>query len=455
MEVEHNRIEYKSDIDGKEAGKDFKAEVVSFLNSRTGGTILLGANDDGTEVQFASASEKRKKYQEWEEQLANWITNAFEPEVIGLIHVNPAVTPMDIKVSGGLNRPYYYKDGEGFNPKGVYIKVGSTKRRASAEQIKRLLISGVAHLWEQQQSEFAKLDFGYVHGVLAKLGIEFSEPGLEIRKPGESYNNLGLLLSDQNPSVTKVAVFEGTKVDTFLDKKEYAGSAAEQIDKTLEYMRLVIRERNVITGAPQRTVLPDYPSKAVRESVLNMYGHRDWTMRSDIRIFVFDDRIEFYSPGGAPDNLTIKQIINGASVKRNPLLIKVLDKLDYIENYNSGIQRILEEYEGFPKTPEFFTDDALFKVTLYNKNYYYDNLGTDTYSSGDTTQNATVSATVNETQAKVLEFMLRDRRVTMTELASFIGKHRVTIATNIRKLKEAGLVERVGSDKDGYWRVIQ
>ena len=64
----------------------------------------------------------------------------------------------------------------------------------------------------------------------------------------------------------------------------------------MEYLSLVIRERNVITGAPQRTVLPDYPAKAVREAVLNCYCHRDWTLTADIRIFVLDDRIEVYSP---------------------------------------------------------------------------------------------------------------------------------------------------------------
>jgi predicted HTH transcriptional regulator len=76
--------------------------------------------------------------------------------------------------------------------------------------------------------------------------------------------------------VTKLAVYEGLKVDVFLDKKMFMGSIAEQIDKTMEYMKLVIRERNIITGAPQRTVLPDYPARAVREAILNCYCHRLW-----------------------------------------------------------------------------------------------------------------------------------------------------------------------------------
>jgi predicted HTH transcriptional regulator len=289
VKPEHSFEEYKSDFPPK---SELKAEIVSFLNSRTGGTIYLGANDDGSPVRFASPDEKYSAYKAWEEKLANWITNAFCPDVIGLIFVDPTTEPMTVRVSAGVHRPYYYKDGEGFNPKGVWIRVGSTKRRAGDDEIKRMMIADVAHHYERQTTSFDSLDFSYVSKRLAALGIEFDDFGLEIRKPGENYNNVGLILSESNPFVTKVAVFEGLKVDTFLDKKEYAGSVAEQIDKVMDYMKLVIRERNIITGSPQRTVLPDYPAKSVREAILNCYCHRDLTLSADIRIFVFDDRIE-------------------------------------------------------------------------------------------------------------------------------------------------------------------
>ena len=461
MDIEHSLVEYKSDIDDKASSRDFKAEVVSFLNSRSGGTILLGVNNDGTSVEFSSTKEKHAKYQEWEEKIANWTTNAFEPDVYGLLFVDPSIEPMVVKISGGLNRPYYYKDGEGFNPKGIYIRVGSTKRRATAEQIKRLMISSVAHLWEQQQSEYSNLTFNYTKGKLAELDIEFNETGLEIRKPGERYNNAALLLSDQNPTVAKVAVFEGTKVDVFLDKKEYAGSLPEQIDKVLDYMKLVIRERNIITGAPQRTVLPDYSSRAVRECILNAYGHRDWTIRSDIRIFVFDDRLEIYSPGGAPDNLTVKQIINGASVKRNPIVIKAMDKLDYIENYNSGVRRILKEYESFPLQPEFFTDDAMFMVTLFNKNYYYDQQRSSSLidkngdENGDEDGDEVVGEKLSGKVLDVYKVIVKDPGLSHVAIADTLGISKQTVYRSIKSLKDKSYIEREGSDTKGYWLILK
>jgi predicted HTH transcriptional regulator len=108
VKIEHSFEEFKSEFPPK---NDLKAEIVSFLNTRTGGTIYLGAKDDGSPVKFSSITEKHTSYKAWEEKLANWITNAFSPEVIGLIFVDPKTEPMIIRVSAGVHWPYYYKDG--------------------------------------------------------------------------------------------------------------------------------------------------------------------------------------------------------------------------------------------------------------------------------------------------------------------------------------------------------
>ena len=130
--------------------------------------------------------------------------------------------------------------------------------------------------------------------------------------------------------------------------------------------------------------------------------------------------------------------------------------MEYIENYTSGIQRILNEYDGFPVPPEFYITDSLFKVTLYNKNYYYDQqkLKKEIHSSIATHDTATVNATVNATANEILDLIRRDRNITLAQLAEITSKHRVTIARNIKTLKEAGLIDRVGPDKTGYWRIL-
>ena len=56
---EDNNTEYKEDIPKK--ANQLKAEISSFLNSNTGGTIFLGVNDEGKPINFLTKEEKMKK----------------------------------------------------------------------------------------------------------------------------------------------------------------------------------------------------------------------------------------------------------------------------------------------------------------------------------------------------------------------------------------------------------
>ncbi|MDZ5532656.1 ATP-binding protein [Enterococcus cecorum] len=69
-----------------------------------------------------------------------------------------------------------------------------------------------------------------------------------------------------------------------------------------------------------------YPIDAVREAIMNAFVHRDYTMSSDIKIEIFDDRLAISSPGSLPDGLTVEDIKQGANAKRNPILINALIK---------------------------------------------------------------------------------------------------------------------------------
>lgn len=109
-----------------------------------------------------------------------------------------------------------------------------------------------------------------------------------------------------------------------------------------------------------------YPIDAVSEAVMNAFVHRDYTMTSDIKIELFDNRLAISSPGSLPDGLTVEDIKQGGNAKRNPFLINALDKMDYIEKYGSGIRRIYSLYKVFKRQPELIATHNLFTVILYN-----------------------------------------------------------------------------------------
>lgn len=67
------------------------------------------------------------------------------------------------------------------------------------------------------------------------------------------------------------------------------------------------------------------------------------------------------------------------------------------------------------------------------------------------TQKVTVKVTVN--QQKILNLLKQNPFITQEELSKIIGIARKSIILNMKKLQEAGLIKRIGADKNGYWQV--
>ena len=148
MALEDKNIEYKEDIPKK--NNQLKAEIGAFLNT-DGGTIYLGADDNGKILE-----EKFELYQNWEETLSNWISNAFSSNLNEFVFLYPNEKPFRIEVKKGKDKPYFYKDGEGFNAKAVYVRVGSTKRVASFDEIQRMMRQAKSHEYENVCSKDRK-----------------------------------------------------------------------------------------------------------------------------------------------------------------------------------------------------------------------------------------------------------------------------------------------------------
>ena len=436
--------EFKIDIPQKQ--KALKAEIVSFLNS-TNGEIYLGVDDSGS-IQYDLINKKKKV---WEEILSNWIVNAFTPDVTHLIYLYPNETPFRIKIFKGKEQPYFYKDGEGFNTKGVYVRVGSTKRLASFDEIQRMIRQHSQHDYERLLCHREDLTFNYIENRFKEKGALFDKYALSLIDKDNKYNNAALLLSDQNPTISKFAVFQGTTVNVFLDKKEFTGSILKQLDEVLYFANLSNRKKITITGKPDRDEYLDIPERALREAIVNCYCHRDWTLSGDIKIEFYDDRVQIFSPGSLPDGLTLENIKMGMVAKRNKIIVDTLDKADVIENYASGVRRIFEDYAHYKKQPDYYISDNGVIVTLFNRNYDGQN---DGQSGGQNdVQNDVQKLSAEQRKEKIMELMKSNNKITIDMIKCIINVSKPTIERDIAKLRKDNKIEYVGSAKDGRWIV--
>lgn len=133
--------------------------------------------------------------------------------------------------------------------------------------------------------------------------------------------------------------------------------------------------------------------------------------------------------------------MTGRQSIRNPKLINLLDKLDMIENYGTGLQRALESYEKYEFKPVLQETPNFFTVILPNINYQL----------GHTTQETTREALA---EIRILELIKEKPTITRKELAKEIGLTEDGIKYNLDKLRKTNRIKRVGSTKSGHWKIV-
>ena len=359
--IETNRTELKEIMTD-----EIKKEIIAFLNT-DGGTIYVGVKDDGTIVPYQSQKER----DELDVRLSNWIRDVFYPNVSGLLKYyfnEDGVFTIDI--NQGLDKPYYLKE-KGPKPSGVYIRIGTTSRMATESEILLMLLDSKKYSYEEDTSDEQDLTFRFFNEICDENDIQHEERNMRslrmINKDGK-YTNLAFMLSDQSDIVVKFAKYD--KNLNFVTKKEFKGSLLKSLENTLDSAANYNDVSAIISpDSWQRKETVSYPGSSLREAILNAFCHSNYFIRSNIKVEFFDDRVKITNPGGIYQ-ATLQQIMDGVQTYRNPGLVNILNKLHYIENFGTGIPRILQAYKGGKRQPEFNPSGNFFMVTLPNQNYF-------------------------------------------------------------------------------------
>lgn len=140
-------------------------------------------------------------------------------------------------------------------------------------------------------------------------------------------------------------------------------SILDAYEKSISVFRAYY-QYEVIQGV-DRKKMEKIPEAAFREAIANALIHRVWDVESQIRVLMFDDRIEVVSPGGLPSGITAEEYLSGKlSVLRNRDLANVFYRLGFAEIFGTGITRIKQLYEeGFIK-PDFEVSENGIKIVL-------------------------------------------------------------------------------------------
>lgn len=188
---------------------------------------------------------------------------------------------------------------------------------------------------------------------------------LSLYNDKEGYNNAAALIADRNSfSGIDIARF-GKDINEIFDRNTFVNmSIFSQFHKTIEVFERYYKYEEI--RGFERIEKELIPEKAFREVIANAIIHRTWDINSNIRISMFENRIEVVSPGGLPSGITEKEYLNGQiSQLRNPILGNVFFRLKYIEMFGTGIRRINEIYRNYSTKPIYEINENSIKITLF------------------------------------------------------------------------------------------
>ena len=159
---------------------------------------------------------------------------------------------------------------------------------------------------------------------------------------------------------------------------------------------------------------------------------------------------KYFLHGGLPDGLTLENIKQGMVAKRNKITVEILDKIDAIENYVSGVRRIFKDYIGFDKQPEYSISDNGIIVTLYNMNYSEkENVGIN--EAQNEAQNDGKKLDLNSRKNLIINIIKENDKITRKEIISKIGISKATLERDLAALRKDNKIEYIGSSKNGKW----
>ena len=198
----------------------------------------------------------------------------------------------------------------------------------------------------------------------------------------------------------------------------------------------------------------DYPEIVVREALLNLLVHRDYSFSASALISIYTDRIEFVSIGGLMPGIDLEDIMVGISVCRNQELANVFYRLHLIEAYGTGMGKIMKAYEGMEEKPVIETTKNAFKIILPNINAKYEK-GSNPALSSEPLANTSDGVPTSAREEKVLEYVRIHGAVTRNDIIGLLGVSSSTAVRILKKLVKSNLLKVNGKARSTRYTIVE
>jgi len=453
---------------------DFEKTAVAFLNS-DGGDIYIGINKDGIIAGVPNPDAVQLK-------IADRLKDNIRPSVMGLFDISTEIhdnkTVVVVNLASGSEKPYCIKQ-KGYCDSGCFIRIGSSSQPMQHTMIDKLLRKrhhpSIANMPSRRQDlEFKQLKLYY--GLKDKPLNDNFATTLDFLTQDGKYNIVAFLFADNNNISVRMGKYFGKDKLDLIGREDYKDccliTAMQRIIDRIDVENITqSRKRPMQTRLDKNLV----DKKILHEVIINAFAHNDYS-RLDTPIFqIYSDRIEITSFGGLVDGLTLEKFYGGTSMPRNREIMRVLKDLEFVEQLGSGIPKIVNKYgknvisvsekvieatlmfdcdmdeaENYPENLKNYPENS--ENYPENSENYPENPENYPENSENYPENLETTLKASE---KILAVVSENPKISIPEIAELLGLSVGGIKYQVKRLKDKGVMHRIGPDKGGSWEITQ
>jgi ATP-dependent DNA helicase RecG len=439
--IESQTVEFKTSF-----SEEVIISLVAFSNAK-GGTVYVGVADNGEAI---GVNVGKETIQNYINEIKNKTATALIPDAEILNIDGKSIVALTI--SENPIKPVAFKGR-------FYKRIKNSNHLLSVTEVVNLHLQSINSSWDAHPDPIHSLD---------EISLDKVQQSIEkLKLGGQTINESPLafllksdLIRNEKPTNAAYLLFKanntsiGTTIElgrfqneiTIKDTSRTKSDIITQVNEVLDFVKKHINLEVIITGEAQNIQKWQYPMEAIREIVLNMIIHRDYCAAADSVVKIFNNKIEFFNPGTLTDGLTIEKLLANdyKSTPRNKVIAEFFKNLGLIEKYGSGIGRIINYFkeENLP-LPEFRLQSGGFLVTVF---------ASEIIKDANKLENVPENVPENRL-ATILNLIDANNKISMEEMAKKLNVNQKTIKRDISKLKAKGLLERIGADKGGYWKI--
>mgnify|MGYP002512664099 FL=1 len=487
---ESKNIEFKVQL--PDDSKKYMKTIVAYANT-SGGKIIIGVDDATRSIVGVEPSSVFQIM----DKIVNAVSDMCVPQII------PDVTfqtiegkcVVQIEIYPGQNRPYYIRSMGKEN--GTYVRVAGTSRPVDEAILKDLEYQGTGKSYD----EIVNVEIDYDEKQALKLCNDIRKyiaeskelpinkvrkvtvTNLEnwgiLKKTGQNYltTNAFVLCTNNTFRFAKIqcALFKGEDRAVFIDRREFTGPIYDQIEEAYQFVLKHINLGATIEGIVRKDKY-ELPPESIREAIINSVCHRCYLDHSCVQIAIYDNRVEITSPGMLYGGLTVEQAISGRSKIRNVCIAEVFSRMGIIEQWGTGLQRMIRGCREYGvREPEFVDMGDAFRVIFYRSKIEtnienmrrvavtgteIENTGIESRMTGTEDIETGIEmiedeslSDLSDTEKKVVKIILKNPEITQDKMAECMGMSKNGIRYVMNKLKNKGILVRVGATKKGKWSI--